>query len=63
MISIEKTFDDYCYMCEFRCRKFYEEPCYECLYSLANGDSSKSVNFKREGEIKNENHEQHESFR
>ena len=46
MISIAKTFDDYCYLCEFRCRKFYEEPCNECLHSLANIDPNKPVNFK-----------------
>lgn len=47
MISIAKTFDDYCYLCKFRCRKFYEETCYECIHDIANSDDSrKPVNFK-----------------
>lgn len=48
MISILKTYDDYCYMCKFRHCKFYEEPCYECLLSMANNDSRKPVNFEEE---------------
>ena len=48
MISIAKIFNEYCYMCKFHCCKFYEEPCYECLRSIANTDSRKPVNFEEE---------------
>lgn len=48
MISILKTYDDYCRMCKFRRCKFYEEPCYGCLRSMANNDSRKPVNFEEE---------------
>ena len=48
MISIAKIIYEYCRMCKFRWRTFYEEPCAECLHNLGNSDYRKPIKFEEE---------------
>ena len=44
----EVYFDKYCETCEFKDRKEYEDPCYECLAETVNLYSHKPVYWREE---------------